>query len=281
MRGLNALKSPIAALFIVFIVETVAAVAFYHYNQTNISEIITSYFTVILATSTVFYVILTMRLVSETRQYVRLTDQLVSETRKTREVLTDPKISVEAKPKFKQPSNYNRQAVISLESSKYLHIQHVDLIKEPRIEFELIFRNIGSGAAYDITPKILDINIKNIDVDKPNQSSKSKLKSSDDLEDLISELFAKLSEVRAFESGIDYIAPNDKKLFFFWTVNVTPYNMLAEHLVNYTVKIKIDYHKYPEEMREGVKKPFTDTYSIYFSDLVESIFRTITVGDQQ
>lgn len=168
MEGLNELKSPlIIAFFVIFVLETVAtimisAIMISYYTPINISEIITLYFTAILATATVFYAILTTRLVSETSQYVRLTGQLVSETKKTREVLTNPKILAEVHPRFMWPSDPKQEEEFLLESSKNPDID----LKKPRIEFELIFRNIGPGPAYDITPKIIDT--KNIDFNKPN-----------------------------------------------------------------------------------------------------------------
>ncbi|MGB8310647.1 MAG: hypothetical protein WCE81_02140 [Halobacteriota archaeon] len=259
MKDLNELKSPlIIALFIVVGLGIVAAIVI-HYN----SETITSYSTVILAMATVLYAILTIGLVSETGQYVRLTDQLVSETKKTREVLTNPKILVEAQPRFIWPSDSIREEERQIERRKNPDID----VEKSRVEFELIFRNIGPGPAYDITPKIIDI--KKIDFDNPNVSPVSL----DYLKKLINELSKRLSGLRPFERGIDYIAPNDKRLFFLWSVNIIfDYITLAEYLANYTVKIKIDYHKYPKEMREGFEKPqFTDTYLIDFSYPVESI----------
>jgi hypothetical protein len=268
MEGLNELKSPlIIAFFVIFVLETVAAIVISaimisYYSPINISEIITLYFTAILATATVFYAILTTRLVSETSQYVRLTGQLVSETKKTREVLTNPKILAEVQPRFMWPSDPKQEEEFLLESSKNPDID----LKKPRIEFELIFRNIGPGPAYDITPKI--IHTKSIDFNKPNVNPEIL----DYLKKLIDELSEGLSKLKPFERGIDYIAPNDKRLFFFWSVTIiSDYVTLAEYLANYAVKIKIDYHKYPKEMREGFEKPFTDTYLIDFSYLVELI----------
>jgi hypothetical protein len=59
---------------------------------------------------------------------------------------------------------------------------------------------------------------------------------------------------------------------------ISDYVTLAEYLANYAVKIKIDYHKYPKEMREGFEKPFTDTYLIDFSYLVELIPSIVRAG---
>lgn len=273
MKSLNELKSPlIIAFFVAIGLEVVAATVIFYYNPSNISEIITLLFAAILATATVFYAILTMRLVHETGQYVRLTGELLSETKKTREVLTDPKILVEVQPRFMQPPDSKRREEFLLELSKDPHVS----LNHPRIEFNLIFRNIGPGPAYDITPKI--INIKDIKVENPNVSPIIL----DYLKKLISALSEGLSGLRPFEWGIDYIAPNDKRSFFFWNVTIeSDYLYLAEYFADYAMRIEVEYYKHPKEKRKDSEKPFTNTYLIDFSYLVELIPSIVRAGEQQ
>jgi len=258
MKGLNELNAPlIIVLFIIVGLGIVATCAIY-FNPTRTSEIITLCFTAIIAIATLFYAI--------------LTTLLVSETKKTHEVLTNPKILVEVQPRFMLPPDPRREEEYVLELSRDPNID----LKKSRIEFELIFRNIGLGPAYDIKPKIIEI--KDIKIDKPNENPIIL----DYLKKLINVLSERLPRLRPFERDILYIAPNDKRSFFLGNVTVIPdYVTLAEYLDNYAVKIEVDYHKYPEDKRKVSEKPFTDTYLIDFSYLTELISNIVRADNQQ
>jgi hypothetical protein len=208
----------------------------------NTGEIVTLFFSAIVAIAAVFYTI--------------LTSALVSETRKTREVQTSPKILVEVRPRYVPAPKDKDEMLIDL-----MHKIPEMNLKENRLEFDLVVRNVGPGPAYDITPEIID-EAGGMQFDKPGGYENK----------LMQSLSAGLRELKAFKSGrINYIGPNDERSFFFWNVSVWHYLSIMHLVADKTVKIQVKYYKYPKEMREGSEKPCNDTYSIDFPYVVELI----------
>lgn len=116
----------------------------------NTGEIVTLFFSAIVAIAAVFYTI--------------LTSALVSETRKTREVQTSPKILAEVRPRYVPAPKDKDEMLIDL-----MHKIPEMNLKENRLEFDLVVRNVGPGPAYDITPKIID-KAGGMELDKPGGS---------------------------------------------------------------------------------------------------------------
>ena len=105
------------------IVVAIFAIALF---PNNTGEIITLFFSAIVAIAAVFYTI--------------LTSALVSETRKTREVQTNPKILVEVRPRYVPAPKDHDETFIDL-----MHEIPVTNLKQNRLEFYLVVRNIGPG----------------------------------------------------------------------------------------------------------------------------------------
>lgn len=271
-------KSVLAIVLLVFIVAALLVYVSLRYPN-YLNETITLVFSAVLAVATVVYVILTNRLVSETREtgkatadYVKhtkdlvyQTKDLVTETRKTREVQTDPKILVEVQPKYVRPPEGQDETILELFKNPEMNLD------EPRLEFDLVVRNIGPGPAYDITPEILGEEC--VEFDKPDEDpithkyeNPANLKHIKKRRDSLSK---GLSELRAFKDGISYIGPNDERSFYFWDVGIKEYPSIKDFVADYTVKIEVRYNKYPKEKRDGSEIPFHDTYLIDFSYLVE------------
>jgi hypothetical protein len=214
----------------------------------NINEIITLFFSAIVAIAAVFYTV--------------LTSALVSETRKTREVQTDPKILVEVRPRYVPAPKDKDEWLIDL-----MHKIPEMNLKENRLEFDLVARNIGYGPAYDIILNIIE-NVGGMELGKPSGYENK----------LMQSLSTGLYELIDSKSGgIDYIGPNHERSFFFWNVIVWHYLTVMHLVVDKTVKIEVKYYKYPKEMRTGSENPFKDTYSIdfpYVAELIRSLIRS-------
>jgi hypothetical protein len=134
-------------------------------------------------------------------------------------------------------------------------------LKENRLEFDLVVRNIGLGPAYDITPEIIS-EAGGMKLDQPGGYENK----------LMQSLSTGLHQLKSLESGrINYIGPNDERSFFFWSVTAWHYFNIMRLVADKTVKIEVKYYKYPEERRESSEKPCKDTYSIDFPYVVELI----------
>ncbi|MGZ4848927.1 MAG: hypothetical protein ACXV3D_04535 [Halobacteriota archaeon] len=107
------MKTRWLVLAVLFVGIVVVALTIYSQFPDRTSEIITGSLSAILTVSTVFYVF--------------LTSELVSETRRIYELQTDPKVSVEVRPR------------------------NVMLGPTTTQELQLVIRNIGLGPAHDIT----------------------------------------------------------------------------------------------------------------------------------
>jgi hypothetical protein len=234
MGGWDELKSPLViVLLFIFAVAIGVAIYIFFLYQNYFGETITLIFSGIVATATVFYVILTRQLVFETKktrqetaEYVKLTDQLVDETRKMREIQTDPKIFVEVTPRG-----------IMLDT-----VLTTDL--------DLVVRNIGFGPAYDITFKKLE------------ESSNLGVNSTDNKSGATYSLRSSLSAV--LEKQINYLAPSSEVSWLFWPV-ISNYE---NEMTGYVVKISVEYYKYPKDIRENASKPFSETYTVDFTHVM-------------
>lgn len=228
-----------------------ASFAYYNYPYL-VSEIINISLSAVLTTATVGYVF--------------LTSELVSETKKAQEALTDPRILVEVEPRYRPPPDPKRLDEFMAQLAKN---PNTDL-KNPRIEFCLVFRNIGSGPAYNVTPTITEQ--KDAEVSYPSppiaESLRKKIQS-----------LSNFSELSPFKSTIRYIAPNSERSFFLGDIpSDLEFQTLAPYLREQVMRIKVEYCKYPEDTRKADQKQFSVTYPIDYPYVVEWIQNILSAG---